>query len=105
MYLNDSLIRNAKPGPKPRKLADGDGLFPLVQPNGSRWLRYEVVTRRAVRDPTIDLKGALMPAKRKHYATITYPSEVGALCGRSMDTEGSHRSFIAPCGERRSRCV
>lgn len=50
----------------------------------SEVMRYAVVTRRAVRDPTIDLKGALMPARRKHYATITYPSEVGALL-RTID--------------------
>ena len=217
MFLNDSIIRNSKPGPKPRKLKDGDGLYLLVQPNGARWwrlrytirgvekalslgvypeitlkqarqrrqeirskiangvdpsqerkaekrslditfevvarewwekrkalwtegyaaatmarlekdvfpiigrrpvkhldaadfleclqriekrgvldtahkiktkcsevMRYAVVTRRAVRDPIVDLKGALMPVRRKHYATITYPSEIGALL-RTID--------------------
>jgi integrase len=32
----------------------------------------------------VDLKGALTPVKHKHYATITYPSEVGALL-RAID--------------------
>jgi integrase len=30
----------------------------------SEVMRYAVVTRRAARDPTVDLKGALMPARR-----------------------------------------
>lgn len=217
MFLNDSLIRNAKPQAKPRKLSDGDGLYLLVQPNGSRWwrmkycfggrektlsagvypeislkqarlrreeirqqvaagidpgaerkakkkalamtfeivarewwekrkklwseeygnaiiirfekdvfpfiggrsikslvaadfleclermekrgvletahkvkakcsevMRYAVATRRAERDPIVDLKGALTPVKHRHHASITYPSEVGALL-RAID--------------------
>lgn len=40
MRLNDTTIRNAKPGSKPRKLSDGDGLYLLVEPNGARWWRY-----------------------------------------------------------------
>src|SRR5690606_18204156 len=39
MRLNDTVIRNAKPGPKPLKLSDGDGLYLFVQPNGARWWR------------------------------------------------------------------
>jgi len=44
VFLNDSIIRNSKPGPKPRKLKDGDGLYLLVQPTGARWwrLRYTI---------------------------------------------------------------
>jgi len=35
-------VSNAKPGDKPRKLSDGNGLNLLVHPNGSRYfqLRY-----------------------------------------------------------------
>jgi integrase len=217
MRLNDTIIRNTKPGPKLQKLSDGDGLYLFVQPNGARWwrmryfvsgvekmlsvgvypevslkearqrredirrkvaakvdpsegrksekraradtfesiarewwekrrkiwseiyagavitrleqdvfpfigkkpvktlaaadfleclermqkrgvietahkvktkcsevMRYAVATRRAERDPIVDLKGALPPVKHKHYATITYPSEVGALL-RAID--------------------
>lgn len=44
MYLNDSLIRNACPGPAPKKLTDGDGLYLLLQPTGARWwrMRYSI---------------------------------------------------------------
>ena len=40
MPLSDTAIRNAKPTEKPRKLADSAGLFLLVNPNGSKWLRF-----------------------------------------------------------------
>lgn len=40
MSLSDTRIRQAKPKAKPYKLADGDGLVLLVQPNGSKlWRR------------------------------------------------------------------
>lgn len=35
--LTDVTIRNAKPGDKPRKLGDGNGLTLLVHPNGSKY--------------------------------------------------------------------
>jgi integrase len=55
-----------------------------VKTKCSEVMRYAVATRRAERDPVVDLKGALTPVKHKHYATITYPSEVGALL-RAID--------------------
>ena len=44
MPLTDRTIRNAKPAAKAYKLADGGGMFLLVNPNGSRlWrLKYRV---------------------------------------------------------------
>ncbi len=47
MPLSDTAIRSAKPAAKPYKLADGGGLFVLVNPNGSRlWrLKYRVEGR------------------------------------------------------------
>lgn len=41
MRLNETIIRNTKPGSKPRKLSDGDGLYLLVQANGARWWRMK----------------------------------------------------------------
>lgn len=46
--------------------------------------RYAIVTGRADRDPTADLKGALMPAATQHRAAITTPAEFGALL-RAID--------------------
>ncbi len=44
MFLKDTRIKNAKPGTKPYKLADGEGLHLEVRPNGSKlWrLRYRL---------------------------------------------------------------
>lgn len=39
MALSDTTCRNAKGKDKPQKLTDGEGLFLLVQPNGSRLWR------------------------------------------------------------------
>lgn len=41
MALTDTAIRNAKPQGKPTKLADGDGLYLLLNPNGSKWWRLD----------------------------------------------------------------
>ena len=50
MPLTETAIRNAKPGTKPYKLADGGGLYLLVNPTGSRlWrLKYRVSGREKV---------------------------------------------------------
>jgi integrase len=39
MPLSDTAVRNAKAGPKPFKLADGEGLYLLVTPSGGRLWR------------------------------------------------------------------
>jgi integrase len=39
--LSDAKARNAKPGPKPYKIADREGLFLLVTPNGGKYWRLK----------------------------------------------------------------
>lgn len=41
MPLTDTAIRNTKPTDKPFKVTDGQGLFILVNPNGSKWWRLK----------------------------------------------------------------
>jgi len=41
MPLTDTAIRRSQPGPKPRKLADGKGLYLEVSPAGGRWWRLK----------------------------------------------------------------
>ena len=41
MALTDTAIRKAKPAGKPYKMTDGDGLYLLVNPNGSKWWRFD----------------------------------------------------------------
>lgn len=47
--------------------------------------RYAVVTGRASRDITLELKGALKQPKEKHFAAITEPKQVGQLL---LDIDG-----------------
>lgn len=41
MPLTDTGIRKAKPTDRPLKLADGGGMYLLLNPNGSRWWRLD----------------------------------------------------------------
>ena len=41
MPLTQTAIQHAKAVEKPRKLFDGDGLYLLVNPNGSKWWRFK----------------------------------------------------------------
>ncbi len=41
MALSDAKVRNAKPQAKPYKIADGEGMFLLVTPSGSKYWRLK----------------------------------------------------------------
>ncbi len=47
-------------------------------------VRYAVATGRAERDPTGDLRGALTPMTKGHFAAVTEPAKVGDLL-RALD--------------------
>lgn len=51
--------------------------------------RYAVTTGKAERNQAADLKGALPPAKTKHYASITDPKEIGGLMRAIQGYSGS----------------
>ncbi|MGO8756194.1 MAG: tyrosine-type recombinase/integrase [Gallionellaceae bacterium] len=65
-----------------------------AQQNCGQVFRYAVQTGRSVRDPSGDLRGALAPAKREHYASITEPKAVAELL-RAI--EGFRGTFIVQC--------
>ena len=50
--------------------------------------RYAIVTGRAERDPSADLRGALTPAITKHHATITDPIQIKGLLNAIDDYKG-----------------
>lgn len=56
--------------------------------------RYAIVTGRAERDISADLKGALAPVKKKHHASITDPVEIGKLLRAINDYRGF---FVTKC--------
>lgn len=62
--------------------------------NCGQVFRYGVATGRCERDPSGDLRGALAPAKHKHFAAITEPAEVGELL-RAIS--GFRGTFIVQC--------
>lgn len=51
--------------------------------------RYAVATGRAERDVSADLRGALPPIKRKHFAAVTEPDKVAALLRQLHGYSGS----------------
>lgn len=59
--------------------------------------RYGVATGRCQRDPTGDLKGALVPVRETHHPTITEPRKIGALA-RVLD--GYDGSLVVRCALR-----
>ena len=59
--------------------------------------RYAVATGRAQRDPSSDLRGALPPVKRTHFASLTEPKQVGPLL-RVLD--GYRGTLIVRCALR-----
>lgn len=56
--------------------------------------RYGIVTGRAERDISADLKGALAPVKKSHHASITDPVEIGKLLRAINVYEGF---FVTKC--------
>lgn len=65
--------------------------------NCSQVFRYAVATQRAERDPTVDLRGAIPPAKVRHFPAVIEPNEV-ALLLRTL--HGYQGSFIVSCAMR-----
>lgn len=65
--------------------------------NCSHVFRYAVATQRAQRDPTVDLRGAIPPAKVRHFPAVIEPKEVGLLLRALHGYEGS---FIVKCAMR-----
>jgi integrase len=59
--------------------------------------RYAIQTARATRDITEDLRGALPPVKKSHFAAITEPKAVGELL-RAID--GYEGYFVTKCALR-----
>ena len=52
--------------------------------------RYAIATDRADRDPAVDLRGALAPFKRGHFAAVTEPERLGRLLRQLYAYEGSN---------------
>jgi integrase len=65
--------------------------------NCGQVFRYAVATGRADREPCGDLKGALPPAKKGHFAAITEPEEAAELLRKIDDLPAG---FVVKCALR-----
>ena len=65
--------------------------------NCSQVFRYAVATGRADRDPTLELRGALIPVKERHHPAVIDPKAIGALL-RAID--GYDGSLVTKCALR-----
>jgi integrase len=70
MALSDAKVRNAKPGLKPYKLTDGEGMFLLVAPTGSKYwrLRYSYGGKEKLLALGVYPVVSLMDAREKRFA-------------------------------------
>jgi integrase len=59
-----------------------------AQQNCGQVFRYAIATGRAQRDPSADLRGALPPVSKSHFAAITDPKEIGELLRAINGYEG-----------------
>lgn len=59
--------------------------------NCGQVFRYAVATGRAERDPSADVKGALPPVQRQHFAAMTEPRDIAGLL-RAI--EGYHGGYV-----------
>jgi hypothetical protein len=76
MALTDRAVRKAPPAEKPYKKTDGGGLYLLVNPNGSKWWRFDY----------------RFAGKRKTLSMGTYPDTgLAAVLGSCM-----YISFLTP---------
>lgn len=60
-----------------------------------RVFRYAIATGRAERDPSADLRGALIQPQTKHFASITDPTRIGDLLRAIYSYKGSPVTIAA----------
>jgi len=95
MPLSDTTIRNAKPTAKPRKLADGGGLYIEVAPSGGKWWRFKY--RFEGKEKRISLgvypDVGLKEAREKH-------AEARKLLAAGVDPSANKKAVKAAQSER-----
>ncbi|SCY13618.1 integrase arm-type DNA-binding domain-containing protein [Nitrosospira sp. Nsp13] len=100
MKLTDTAVRKTKPVDKPVKMADGGGLFLLVQPNGSKYWRLayrfegkqKLLAMGVYPDVSLILARERRDAARKLLATGVDPSE-NRKAAKATRLERTENSF------------
>jgi len=88
-YLGDRPINEIRPADvlEVVRILEKRGTLELahrVHQTCSRIFRYAVAASICDRDPAADIKGAIMPVPKRHFASLTDPREVGLLM-RNID--------------------
>ncbi len=112
MSLTDAKVRNAKPRAKPYKIADGEGLFLLVAPSGSKYwrLKYHVAGKEKLLAlgvyPEISLGDARdrRAQARKVLAAGNDPSEVKKEAKRQVVIKGENTFEVVAREWYEKRC-
>ena len=93
MALTDVKVKNSKPAQKPRKLADGEGMYLLVTPSGGKCWRLKY--RWEGKEKTLALKGlprfglSLLPVEQICNLTLTQPLTENQLPRRKQRGMGN----------------
>jgi len=110
--LTDTQIRTAKPRERPYKLFDGDGMYLLVNPNGSRWWRlkyrvagrekllslgvYDDVTLKAARDARTEARRLISkgidPSAERRAEKATHADTFESVALEFLDRSGHLRT-------------
>src|SRR5580658_6113905 len=106
MSLSDAKVRNAQPQAKPYKITDGEGLFLLVTPSGSKYwrLKYHFAGREKLLALGVYPEVSLGDARerrgqaRKALAAGNDPGEVKKEAKRLAVLQGEN-SFETIAGE------
>lgn len=98
MPLSDTTIRSARPQDKPYKIADGDGLTLLVNPNGSKWwrLRYRFSGREKMLSLGVYPEVGLKQARERRVAARRLVADgIDPSAKRQAETESQDNTFEA----------
>ncbi|MCD2449306.1 integrase arm-type DNA-binding domain-containing protein [Methylicorpusculum oleiharenae] len=87
MALTDAAVKNAKPSDKQFKLFDGDGLYVLIHPNGSKYFRFDY----------------RFAGKRKTFALGVYPkTSLKKAREKLHDARKSLAEGVDPCAKKKT---
>ncbi|WP_426113574.1 Arm DNA-binding domain-containing protein [Pseudomonas sp. DSP3-2-2] len=104
MNLKDTVVRNMKGGDKPRKIADGRGLYLLVTPKGARYWRwkYRFGAKEKVMAFGVYPEVSLALARERHReARLLHLSGADPMVARKAETE-NRAGFVT---FRQAACV
>ena len=104
MKLTDARCRNAKPGPKLRKLSDGGGLYLCLMPSGSKlwWVAYRFADKQKTLSlgayPTVTLADARLlrdQAKSQQKSGLDPSTEKKAAKARRSNPSTTFRALLS----------